>query len=343
MATLDGPLNQPPEDPTTRSNIIRGFWPSHRRENYQRMDWNPYFRYYARQCHNSLIDQGQHLLARTHQHVLDIVRHLEIDTPRVSIKQTILARIPVRNRPNEEGLLDNTIDLSARLYLMLNIAIEDPNTHVTRQTQLKWTSGTLKESVHDHFCKPQILGNEDIILHRTFNAASLERIAGIRIQPTNNLLDHLRILDAEDKLVAIFHHASFLTQQQSKIYPDGLVEETLRTLSLLFPQNDKETRKWLQGHCEFDRIDQMVRRCDPLALDSRQIEKFRYWHDRIVMLKQAFDESRPSTVSQWWHDRRNGVQWYTFWVAILILCLTIFFGLVQSIEGALQVYKAFQP
>jgi hypothetical protein len=26
-----------------------------------------------------------------------------------------------------------------------------------------------------------------------------------------------------------------------------------------------------------------------------------------------------------------------------VLCLTIFFGVVQSVEGALQVYKAYHP
>jgi hypothetical protein len=60
------------------------------------------------------------------------------------------------------------------------------------------------------------------------------------------------------------------------------------------------------------------------------------------MLKQVFDEAQPRTIVQWWHDRRNGVQWYTFWVAVLVLVLTILFGLIQSIEGALQVYASFK-
>ncbi len=38
-----------------------------------------------------------------------------------------------------------------------------------------------------------------------------------------------------------------------------------------------------------------------------------------MVLKQVYDESTPKTLSQWWHDRRNGVQWYTFWVAIVVL------------------------
>ncbi|KAF2178669.1 hypothetical protein K469DRAFT_731671 [Zopfia rhizophila CBS 207.26] len=149
-----------------------------------------------------------------------------------------------------------------------------------------------------------------------FTASNLERIAGIQIKLTDNLADHLRMIDKEDKFVAIFHHASFLKRQN---------------------------RCWLKGYPESYRIDKTLLKCDPLRLDDRQIEKFHFWHDRLIILKQAFDQSRPATISQWWYDRRNGVQWYTFWVAVVVLFLTIFFGIVQSIEGALQVYKAFHP
>ena len=87
----------------------------------------------------------------------------------------------------------------------------------------------------------------------------------------------------------------------------------------------------------------MLVKCGHLRLDDRQIETYHFYHDRLVILKQAYDQSRPAILKQWWHDRRNGVQWYTFWVAVVVLFLTIFFGIVQSIEGALQVYKAFHP
>jgi ABC-type Fe3+ transport system permease subunit len=61
-----------------------------------------------------------------------------------------------------------------------------------------------------------------------------------------------------------------------------------------------------------------------------------------VVLKEAFDEAEPRSLSQLWFDRRVRVQWYTLWVAVLVFVLTIFFGLVQSVEGALQVYLAFR-
>jgi hypothetical protein len=121
-----------------------------------------------------------------------------------------------------------------------------------------------------------------------------------------------------------------------------LVKETLQTLALLFPQLE-ETHRWLQEVLLTQVLDPRVAKCGLLRTDDRQIEKFLHWRDRLITLKQVFDEAKPQTLSQWWYDRRNGKQWYTFWVAILVLILTFFFGFVQSVEGALQAYKAFHP
>jgi hypothetical protein len=125
------------------------------------------------------------------------------------------------------------------------------------------------------------------------------------------------------------------------MFPPGFIDETLRTIALLIPRYDKRSRKWYQSHITKHGVDETVLDCMHIDADGRQIENFRFWRDQLVVLKHVYDESRPGTLSQWWHDRRNGVQWYTFWVAILVLILTIFFGFIQSIEGALQVYKSY--
>jgi hypothetical protein len=122
-----------------------------------------------------------------------------------------------------------------------------------------------------------------------------------------------------------------------------LIEETLRTLALLLPEHEVESRKWFKVYKVRYSLDGRACRCGHLRTEDRQIHKFKYWHDRLVILKQTFDEAEPRTIYQWWHDRRRGVQWYTFWVAIIVVGLTIFFGLIQSVEGALQLYKAYYP
>lgn len=87
----------------------------------------------------------------------------------------------------------------------------------------------------------------------------------------------------------------------------------------------------------------MLTKCGSLRPSDRRIERFQYWQERLVILKNAFDESRPSKLSQWWYDRRNGVQWYNYWLLVAGVMLTAMFGLVQSIKGGLQVYKAYHP
>jgi len=128
----------------------------------------------------------------------------------------------------------------------------------------------------------------------------------------------------------------------SSPFPDAFVDETLRTLALLFPQNNQQSRRWLLGQISGHALDPGIAQCGNLRVQNRRFEHFSFWHDRLVILKQAFDEASPRGLRQWWNDRRNSVQWYTFWVAILVFVITVFFGLVQSIEGALQVYLSWR-
>jgi hypothetical protein len=139
--------------------------------------------------------------------------------------------------------------------------------------------------------------------------------------------------------------------------PKELVDETLHTLALSFPQalfessnrSTREEQKWFKKFCQLHvqethcEADDRVVRCGTLQANQRQVEQFHYWRDRLVVLKQIYDDSTPATLSQWWFDRRNGPQWYTFWVAALVLLITTLLGLVQCIESALQVYKAYYP
>lgn len=131
--------------------------------------------------------------------------------------------------------------------------------------------------------------------------------------------------------------------------PKGLAEETLRTLALLFPSRpkNKSAQNWLRSKLSDKkrsvRPDSDLLDCASLRPLDRKAEKFEYWRSELLTLKEIFDEPRPTSLRRLWHDRRNKVQWATFWVAMLILVLTIFFGLIQSIEGALQVEKAYHP
>ncbi|KAF2190101.1 hypothetical protein K469DRAFT_23454 [Zopfia rhizophila CBS 207.26] len=343
MTFLHGPLQKTPIDAQTRSEIINNLWSQKPSLQLQQgdLDWDSYFTYYTKQCNHALYDRGRHISSRTHHDVVDIAQQLEDLSSKDVIKQNLRSNLTSPNLPNENELLESSIDLASRLLLMMDIGVVQYG--FSGRRQLVWSTGSLRDFLNGYFSQSQVLGHDNVKLERMFTARNLGRIAGIQIEWTDNLADHLRIIDDEDKRVAIFHHASFLKWQNSKLFPDGLIEETLRSLALLFPQSDKHTQKWFNKLPYSLHLDSKVIKCGQLRVDDRQIEKFKFWHDRLVILKQVFDQSRPATLSQWWYDRRNGVQWYTFWVAILVLFLTTFFGMVQSIEGALQVHKAYHP
>ncbi|KAH8787220.1 hypothetical protein BGZ57DRAFT_736592, partial [Hyaloscypha finlandica] len=185
---------------------------------------------------------------------------------------------------------------------------------------------------------------DHVKLERLFTARNIERLADIQVIWTSNLADHLQLED-DDTKVRLFSHTSFLELHRDD-FPPGFVDVTLRTLSLLLPSNNKKTVIWFQREQRRNLNDEFVDGtaigCRPLSMKERQIDNFEFWHDRLVMLKQVFDEADSKTVRQWWSDRRKPVQWFNFWIAIaLVIGLTIFFGLVQSIEGGIQVYKAY--
>jgi hypothetical protein len=91
-------------------------------------------------------------------------------------------------------------------------------------------------------------------------------------------------------------------------------------------------------------IEERAINCRLLTSKERHIRKFEFWHDRLIILKEAFDEADPKSLGQLWSDRRKPVQWFNFWFAVgLVVGLTILFGLIQCIEGGLQVYMAYHP
>ena len=89
-------------------------------------------------------------------------------------------------------------------------------------------------------------------------------------------------------------------------FPEGFVEETLRTLALLFPESGNDIKKWIRSLPSIPQLDMRVRECRDFRADDRPVENVRFWHDRLVILKEVFDEAEPSTLSQWWYDRRKG-------------------------------------
>ncbi|KAH7065035.1 hypothetical protein B0J12DRAFT_560714 [Macrophomina phaseolina] len=298
------------------------------------IDYEAFFEYYLNECTHALRDRGEHVSVRTHRDILDIAELLKnpANTPPDSPVTLKHAHVDNKN-------IHGSIDLVARLLTMTKVGSDDAG--LGPRDRLAWTDGSLSESVSNYFDKTPTLTMKAVQLEKVFNAQNLQRFTGMQIEWTDNLADHLRMCEFEKK-IRVFHHVTFLENHRSGIIPQTLIDETLKTIDLLFPSSDPKVKLWYEKHRFEYALDPKAADHGSLRSEDRIIDNFRYWKDRICILKQEFDEGTPKTFQQWWYDRRSGPQWYTFWIAIVVLILTIFFGVVQSIEGALQVWKAFQ-
>lgn len=342
MTFLDGSQDCVPGSPTRRQ-ILETFWGIADLQG-QDSPSAPYFKYYVEELRHALHDQGRHVSVQTHQDILHIVTYLRQDHSR----DNIFAILRYGQGPGKawtEDQIEGSIDLAARLLTMVDIG--QLRFGFSGRKALEWSNGGLLDLLASHFQVPHVLSHDGTKLEKRFNARALSKIAGVKIIWTNNLADHLRLID-DDKKVAVFHFASFLEYNRSNnaVLPSGLAEETLKTLAMLFPYTDAATKKWLARRVAIAEVDpqivQSIREFGRLKPDDRKIERFEFWHDRIVLLKEVYDDARPRMLSQLWYDRRNGLQWYTFWIAIVLFVLTVVFGLIQSIEGGMQAYVSYK-
>ncbi|KAK8086115.1 hypothetical protein PG994_001089 [Apiospora phragmitis] len=235
--------------------------------------------------------------------ILDLVQQVHAGKTRLEILVQLQAKGAGGTTTSTQAGAEESINLTLRLVSLMKFgaAMGEFIPHRCPHRCLVWEQGSLKEHLAGYFGKPPVLNCDRVRLPKSFHAWGIERIGGINICFTDNLADHLLLVDDDSRLM-IFHHASFLEYQHEamrELADGGAPDRALHVLARP------------AGHSE-------------AGLRRR-------------------DDATPRTIAQWWHDRRNGVQWYTFWVAILVLILTTLLGVVQCVESALQVYKAYVP
>lgn len=330
----------------TQLEIANAFWAAGGRGAYVPTSLEPYFQYYIEQCKTSYHSLGTNLPFSKHHGITELAHDIKQGLTREKVLQSLEIRYPAALSDGQFGraeIMNGAIDLVARLILMVDVG-KPTDRMWTGRAFRPWEQGTINDFTAAYFQEQRSYRHDGIQLDRDFNARNLFAIGGLQVELTNNLLDHLEVVDIQgETTVMIFHHVSFLRNQEHGYFPDGFVHETLQTLALLFPQNKwhKTTKLWYNKHLKptIADADPGVLSCQPSDM-TLNIDEYMFWHDRLVRLKQVYDQAKPRTLRQWWNDRREGTQWYALWV---VLGFTVFFGFVQSIEGALQVYKAYHP
>ena len=161
--------------------------------------------YYRQQWH--LIaghGDGQYVATRTPKDMNRIIQAIR----QGSTRESILSE--VRSTGASEEACMNSINLAARLLTMMKFgAVKHqaiPRHHIN------WDGGSLGDFVKDYLNVPPVLGCESIRLPKSFNAWSVELVGGIQVGFTDNLVDHLLLVE-DDSKVLIFHHVCFLEYQ----------------------------------------------------------------------------------------------------------------------------------
>ncbi|KAI4666198.1 uncharacterized protein J4E88_010493 [Alternaria novae-zelandiae] len=359
MATLYGPLDEVLQDAVSsqaRAEIVQRLWRGRRVQSPKivHFAWDAYFGYYTRECNAALTDEGAHLCSRTHRSLLQVAHLLEDAADEGEIRERLRQTLKTqRTSADEKKMLDGSLKLATRIFAMISIG--PLSSEISAKHSLPWDQGTFTDAVHEYFNQPpeiELDPNENVV-SADLVCYNIERMSGIEVLWTDNLLDHLRLVEGDKKL-CVFHHASFLRKMmaiESSIFPDGLIEETLDTLALLFPESDRKTKRWLsmKGRANSAQmpIDSTLAECGRYrpGHPSRRLERFQFWRDRLVLLGEAVEEATPTSKAllKALKDSKKGDHWLNSWIAIVAIGLTLFFGLVQSIEGAIQVYKAYHP
>lgn len=160
---------------------------------------------------------GLHMALNTSQELKEFILYLSAAESMTRHEMSVYLE-QSNNAESSERTRDNTINLALRILLMLRFG--PVMGEMLPRRHLSWKEGCLKDYIQTYLDEDAPLGIEGVRLPRTFNAWSLVAIGGIAIELTDNLADHLLLIEEENNMkVLIFHHASFLECHRRFVKP----------------------------------------------------------------------------------------------------------------------------
>lgn len=211
---LSGAVDQPIDD-ATRLGIALGILNVQQAPN---TDLTSYFCVYERECARMIQGgamPGMFTTVRTHADIIKITQKLRDGVPKDEILQELIISIQTaRTKQEKEKMATGSLLLAARLVSMMNIG---PLPYgVYKRQSIPWPDNvlTLKELTETEFTKFYPVKNPKLRFRGDFIAFNIRRFTQLKVKWTDNLADHLQILD-KDKHLCIFHHDTFLRHQKS--------------------------------------------------------------------------------------------------------------------------------
>jgi hypothetical protein len=192
---------------TSKLGIIDGFWGATLTDlQKDQFDGSAYCEYFKEQFRLARQSDEPSCQIYTLPTICNIVCQLKAGIERKDITVELLKQYAGAGKQANDHI-NNAVNLAIRLWLMIHVGSREG---ITGQTAIPWLGGCLQDVVTEHFCYQLVL-TDSVKFEKVFNALNLERIAGVVIQWTPNLVDHLRLKeDGKRPILNIFHHTAFL-------------------------------------------------------------------------------------------------------------------------------------
>lgn len=145
--------------------------------------------------------------------VSDVTQLLQSDLTRQEVVSEVERRLGLATSQVDVKCCEEIVCFAARLLVMMNVGRFMSEAHLRRS--VVWESNSLRDCVNDYLSEPPKMSCESVRLPKTFNAWSIETVGGIKVRLTDNLADHLLLVE-DDTTVLVFHHASFLECQDAR-------------------------------------------------------------------------------------------------------------------------------
>ena len=178
-----------------------------------------YFDYYHRQCKSFPNGPGKdRIMVRKHRDIIKVVTLLKAKrATRGSVKRQICSLYLYSAASMEQGqnelFAEHWIDLAVRLWLMIDCSTL-PRCNTPGLDSSKPRDQELTVNLKSAF--PKSPGHLSVKLGKPFKVQNLNEIAGIGVVWTDNLANHLLLLEDEDLKVCLFHHVTYLKCQETR-------------------------------------------------------------------------------------------------------------------------------
>ncbi len=344
-----------PLSPQLREYIQKAFWPDVK-STHDLCEYTSYFEYFEKTISTLAFPDTsldpQIFAMRTYGDLKKVVERLRLDSskPRKTTTANLEAIFPGSNDSQRQ----RSLELTARLWLIVHM--ESSVGPIEFMTPVTWLDDkSLREAFKPWF--PKCLApsrNDKPRVASELTVVHLRKLHGVHVLWTPNLKDHLKYqektrtfqifslkiclqshLELEEQEIKQQEPTRQVSgpQETNTIFPDGLLDETIRTLDLLFPFGDDRTKEYLEDE------GQVFYGLNPphhSQYMSADLNEFDYWRDRLTVLYDVIDQP-PNRFPGMLYDRRNPIQRWTFWLAVFFSVLTLIFGVAGLILGFKQL------